>query len=123
MGGGIGWWFITNNQKVRLKDVSWDMIRKGYQSAYKIIKKGVKNKKVKPHEASLYMDKVSGGLDYSGFESMDMVIEAVPENLELKKTVFKDIESTVSKDTIIASNTSSLSIDEMASVLEFPKDF
>ena len=40
MGGGIGWWFINNKQYVRFKDVSWDMIRKSYQLAYKVVKKG-----------------------------------------------------------------------------------
>ena len=40
MGGGIAWWFINNQQFVRLKDISWDMVRKGYQSAASVVKKG-----------------------------------------------------------------------------------
>jgi 3-hydroxyacyl-CoA dehydrogenase / enoyl-CoA hydratase / 3-hydroxybutyryl-CoA epimerase len=123
MGGGIGWWFLDGGSSVRFKDISWDMVRQGYNAAFKVIQKGVKVKKVPAFKAPLLMDHVSSTLEYNGFEGMDLVVEAVPENLELKRSVFKDLEAAVSDTTIIASNTSSLSIDDMAQSLQHPERF
>ena len=123
MGGGIGWWFINNKQYVRFKDVSWDMIRKSYQLAYKVVKKGVSRRKISKHQLPLLMDRMSGTLDYDGFGLMDMVVEAVPELMDLKKKTLKEIEACVSDDAIIATNTSSLSIDVMAKALDRPERF
>ena len=123
MGGGIGWWFLNHNQDVRFKDVSWEMIRKGYQAAYKVIEKGMKRRKVPKHKASLMMNQVSSTLDYQGFGLMDLVVEAVPEKMALKKKIISEIEASVSDSTIIATNTSSLSIDEMAKSLKKPDRF
>lgn len=123
MGGGIGWWFANGGANVRFKDISWEMVRKGYQAIYKVVKKGLKLKKIKPFQAKQIMDRVSSSLDYSGFGLMDLVIEAVPENMKLKKQIFKDIEASVNDSTIIASNTSSLSINEMSKVINKPERF
>jgi len=123
MGGGIGWWFINHTQYVRFKDVSWDMVLKAYKTIFDTFKKGVKRKKINSYQLPLLMDKVSASLDYSGFESMDLVIEAVPEKMDLKKRVLADIESNVENTTIIASNTSSLCINELASDLKYPERF
>ena len=123
MGGGIAWWFINNQQFVRLKDISWDMVRKGYQSAASVVKKGVKRRKLSKNQAAYMLDQITSTLDYDGFQTMDLVIEAVPEKMGIKKDVLKDIEASVSDRTIIATNTSSLSIDEMASALKQPERF
>ena len=69
------------------------------------------------------MDRMSGTLDYDGFGLMDMVVEAVPELMDLKKKTLKEIEACVSDDAIIATNTSSLSIDVMAKALDRPERF
>ena len=69
------------------------------------------------------MDRVSASLDYKGFKTMDLVIEAVPEKMGLKKKVLAEIESNVNDNTIIASNTSSLSIDELSTSLKHPERF
>ncbi|MGC6367166.1 MAG: 3-hydroxyacyl-CoA dehydrogenase NAD-binding domain-containing protein [Candidatus Marinamargulisbacteria bacterium] len=123
MGGGIAWWFINNQQFVRLKDISWDMVRKGYQSAASVVKKGVKRRKLSKNQGAYMLDQITSTLEYDGFQTMDLVIEAVPEKMGIKKDVLKDIEASVSDRTIIATNTSSLSIDEMASALKQPERF
>ena len=123
MGGGIGWWFINSDQCVRFKDVSWEMIQKGYQSAYKIIQKGVKHRKIPTYQAPLMMNKFTATLDYTGFGLMDMVVEAVPESMDLKKKIIKEIEASVNDDTIIATNTSSLSVDDISKELTKPERF
>jgi 3-hydroxyacyl-CoA dehydrogenase/enoyl-CoA hydratase/3-hydroxybutyryl-CoA epimerase len=123
MGGGIGAWFIHHGQHVRLKDVNWDMIRKGYQSAASVIHKAVKRRKISAYQAPLILDRFSSTLDYSGFNALDMVIEAVPEKMTIKKAVLSDIEKQVSNQAIIATNTSSLSVTEMATTLTHPERF
>jgi len=123
MGGGIGWWFLSNQQMVRFKDISWEMVQKGYQAAYKIIKKGISNRKIKPHHGKQMMTNISSSLSYDGFGLMDMVVEAVPETMDLKKRVLKDIESAVHPSTIIATNTSSLDIDALADGFAHPDRF
>ena len=67
--------------------------------------------------------RLSASTEYSGFESVDLVVEAIPENMVLKQDTFKELEGIVSKDTILASNTSALSITEMASGLRHPDRF
>jgi 3-hydroxyacyl-CoA dehydrogenase/enoyl-CoA hydratase/3-hydroxybutyryl-CoA epimerase len=123
MGGGIGWWFVNHGQHVRFKDVSWDMIRKSYRLIYKWVSKGVKHRKIKPFLRGLIMNRISSTLNYSGFGAMDMIIEAVPENIDLKHSVLSEIEAQVTDDVIMATNTSSLSIDVMAQVLKKPDRF
>ncbi|MEZ4385165.1 MAG: 3-hydroxyacyl-CoA dehydrogenase NAD-binding domain-containing protein [Nannocystaceae bacterium] len=62
--------------------------------------------------------RVSGGLTLEGYETMDLIIEAVPENLELKKKVFAELESIVPETTVLASNTSALPLSEIGADLE-----
>ena len=123
MGGGIGWWFVNNAQSVRFKDISWDMILQAYKTMLSTFKKGLKRKKIKKYQLPLFMDRVSASLDYKGFKTMDLVIEAVPEKMDLKKNVLAEIESNVNDNAIIASNTSSLSIDELSTSLKHPERF
>ena len=78
-------WFVNSQQFIRFKDVSWEMIQKGYQATYKIFKKGVRYKKIEKYKLPQLMDRISGDISLNGFESMDLVIEAVPEDMELKK--------------------------------------
>lgn len=123
MGGGIAWWFAANQCQVRLRDISWEMIQKGYQATQKIVGKAQMLKKIPKTKAIQIMDALSATLTYDGFESMDVVIEAVPESMSLKKQVFSELEAVVSPTTILATNTSALSVDEMASELMHPERF
>ena len=63
---------------------------------------------------------LTGTTDYNELADADLVIEAVFENMEVKKEVFKTLSNTVRPETILASNTSYLNIDELASVVESP---
>ncbi len=123
MGAGIAWLLANDGVFVRLKDISWDFVGKGLGTIYAQIKKGLKIKKITPSKADRIFQLVSGTTDYSGFEHADLVVEAATENLDLKKKIFQELEANVSDKTIIASNTSSLSIDLMAQSIKHPERF
>ena len=121
MGGGIAWALASAEIPVRMKDIRWDAIAHGYRAASDILKTAILKKKLLPHVASLIQNRLSGGLTYIGFEKTDIVIEAVLEDIDLKKKVLADIEEHVCASTILASNTSALSITTLASALRHPE--
>lgn len=121
MGGGIAQLFASQNYGVRLKDISWELVAKGFEAAAKIFKGSVKRKRLSQREADLKLGHITGAIDYSGFKSAGLVIEAVVENMDIKKKVLKETENVVGPEAILASNTSSLSITEMAKAVNRPQ--
>jgi 3-hydroxyacyl-CoA dehydrogenase/enoyl-CoA hydratase/3-hydroxybutyryl-CoA epimerase len=123
MGGGIAWLFSHRNIPVRMKDVSQEGIALGFNQILKIYKQLKKIKKYNDSQINLKMDEISSTTDYSGFGNIDITIEAIIENINVKKEALKELEGYMRDDAIIASNTSSLSISQMASVLKKPERF
>jgi len=123
MGGGISWLFLNQDIPVRLKDIKWSFIEQAYQTAGDIFQERVKRRRLSKIEKGLKMGRLTSTLSLDGFEHSDIIVEAVPEDMALKKQVFADLESVVSSQTILASNTSALSISEMASDLKHPERF
>lgn len=123
MGSGIAWVLSKNDYAVRLKDIDYTALGKGFGTISELYHKSVKDKKMKKSEAALKFQHVSSAVDYSGFENLDLVVEAATENLELKNKLFVDLESTLPSHSIIATNTSSLGIAEMAQVFKSPERF
>lgn len=123
MGSGIAWLFSNRDIPVRMKDVDWDAIGKGYGSAFSIYTKLIKDRKLKKNEASLKFHRISGTVDYQGFNHLDLVVEAAVENLDLKQKILKELEGVLRKDAIIGSNTSSLTISEMGATMSHPDRF
>lgn len=123
MGGGIAWLFSNRDIPVRMKDISQFGIALGFNQVLKIYKQLKKIGKYNDSQISLKMDEISSTTDYSGFGNVDIVVEAIIENIEVKKDSFKELEHYTRDDTIIASNTSSLSITQMAKDLQHPQRF
>lgn len=123
MGGGIAWLFANKDINIRLKDITQEAIALGFRQIKKVFSQLKKIRKYNNSEISMKMSRVTSGTDYVGFEKAEIVVEAVVENIEVKKAVFKDLERKISKKTIIASNTSSLSITEMSKSLKNPERF
>lgn len=123
MGGGIAWLFSKIDLPVRMKDLSWDAVLKGFQQANKIYGQLKKIRRYNEREINNKLDKISGTLNYSGFKNTSLVVEAVVEDLKIKKSVLRELEKEVSDNTIIASNTSSLSINELSKALKKPDRF
>lgn len=114
MGGAIAHLVSKNNIPVRIKDLNLAAIGKGLETARKMYKYPLKIRKIKPHEVDFKMGLISGTLSYKGFGNTDIIIEAVIENLKIKKQVFKELSKLTQSNTILATNTSSLSVAKMA---------
>ncbi|MGA2480982.1 MAG: 3-hydroxyacyl-CoA dehydrogenase NAD-binding domain-containing protein [Spirochaetia bacterium] len=123
MGGKIAWLFASSGIPVVMKDIAWDAVRKGFTSAHEIYQELQKRKRLAAREVTLGMHRLSGAVDYRSLGSPDVVLEAVVENLAVKKAVLAEVEGKVSEDVLLASNTSSLSITEMSSALKRPERF
>lgn len=123
MGGGIAWCISNADIPVRMKDINWDAVGKGYAAVSDMYHDAVRVKKLSEREARLKAHRVSGAVDYSGFADADIVIEAVIEDADIKMKTFRELERIVRPDAIIATNTSSLSVDALASALDHPERF
>ncbi|MFW6339083.1 MAG: 3-hydroxyacyl-CoA dehydrogenase NAD-binding domain-containing protein, partial [Alkalispirochaetaceae bacterium] len=118
MGGKIAWLFSKNDIPVVMKDIAWEAVQKGYSAANEVYQFLKKRGKYSAGEVHLKMNKIHGTVHYEAIGSPDFVIEAVVEKMEVKKQVLRELESRVDRGAIIATNTSALSVSEMASVLE-----
>lgn len=123
MGGGIAQLAAARGIRARMKDIRHEAVTGGMQHARSIFQKGVERRKVTPKEAERGMALVSGGLDWSGFRAADVVVEAVVERLDVKRAVLAEAEEHVSPECVLATNTSSLSVDHMAEGLRRPGNF
>jgi 3-hydroxyacyl-CoA dehydrogenase/enoyl-CoA hydratase/3-hydroxybutyryl-CoA epimerase len=123
MGGGIAQLMAHNDLPARMKDVNLVMVAKGMEAAAKVFGESVKKRRMTPKEMQNKMALISGTADYSGFKNVDLAIEAIVEILDVKKKVFAEIDGIVPPHCIIASNTSSLPITEMAKATKRPDKF
>ena len=113
MGGGIAQVITYSGLPVVLKDVDQGALEKGMETIRKIYQGRVDKGKMSPTEMQSKLDLVTSTLTYDGFEDVDIVIEAVPEKMGVKKRVYAELEEVCPEHTVFASNTSALSISEM----------
>lgn len=122
MGGGVAQLLAYRGFNVRLKDIKPEAIALGLRHAQQAFDKAVRRRRIDKRDASKMMHRISPTLDYSGFGNADLVIEAVLERMDVKKTVLRETEASM-QEGVLTSNTSSLSITEMQSALEHPERF
>ena len=123
MGGGIAQLFAGRNIPSRVKDINFDAVGKAYQQAASVLKGKVRRRRITKLEMSQILQKITGTIDYSGFKSVDFIVEAIVEDLEIKKTVFKELENNIREDAIVVTNTSSLLVNDMAKAFKYPQRF
>ncbi len=123
MGGGIAQLAAFRGIHVRMKDIRHDAVASGLRHAQKLFAGLVKRRKLRRREAGQRMALISGGLGYDGFKRQDLVVEAVVEKMDIKRIVLRETENAVGSGCVLATNTSSLSVDEMASALARPENF
>ena len=120
MGGGIAQVAAYHQIPVRLKDVVVEALTTGYKVAHQRFYERQRVGKLSSQEVSQRMALISPTLAYTGFGTADLVIESVVENLDVKRSVLSDIENVTRPDTVIATNTSSLTLSEMATSMRRP---
>jgi 3-hydroxyacyl-CoA dehydrogenase/enoyl-CoA hydratase/3-hydroxybutyryl-CoA epimerase len=121
MGAGIASIAVQRNTLVRLKDTDHARIGKGLAAVRSVLQERLARKQITRLQLDDYMSLVGGSTDYSGFESVDLVIEAVFEDLDLKHRVLAEVEPTISESAIYASNTSTIPITQIADVATHPE--
>lgn len=123
MGGGIAWLLADQNLSPIMKDINKSGLELGLKQAAQNFKSALKRKKITEDDYARKMSSIIPTMNFENFKIIDLVVEAIVEDMNLKKKVFKEVENYVSKDCLLTSNTSSLSINEMASVLTNPERF
>lgn len=123
MGGGIAFQSASMGVPVLMKDIKHEQLDLGMGEATKLLNKEVERKKMTPEKMGKVIAAISPTLSYADFGSTQFVVEAVVENEKVKKAVLADVEKVTSPDTILASNTSTISITKLAEGLERPDKF
>lgn len=123
MGGGIAYQNAVKGFPVMMKDINLASLDLGMNEANKLLAKRVERGQMKPLDAGTVLSRIMPTLSYDGIENTDIVIEAVVENVKVKSMVLPDVESRLREDAILASNTSTISIDLLAGNLKRPENF
>ena len=123
MGGGIAQLGADKGIHVRVKDLNHDALSKAFVAASSIWQKKLKTKRMTKYEFTEKMGRISGGTDYAGFGRMDLVVEAIVEDMKIKQAVIGETAKHMPEQAIIATNTSSLSVTEMAKGHPRPENF
>jgi 3-hydroxybutyryl-CoA dehydrogenase len=120
MGSGIVETCARAGYTVTVCEINTAVLQKGLERLEKSIKRGVSRGKLSQANMDVALARITGTTDMADLEGSDLVVEAVVENMALKKEVFASLDQLCAPEVILASNTSSLSITEMASVTERP---
>jgi 3-hydroxyacyl-CoA dehydrogenase/enoyl-CoA hydratase/3-hydroxybutyryl-CoA epimerase len=123
MGGGIAQLAASSGISARLRDIRTEAIGDALHHASELFDAAARKRRMTRLEAAAGMERISGGIDLSGFGQVQVVVEAVVEKMEVKKKVLAEVEARIPPDAVLTSNTSSLSIDEMAKALQRPESF
>lgn len=120
MGNGIAQVSAQAGYDVMMSDIKDEFIQKGIATIEKSLDRLVKRETIKESDKAAIMSRIKTTLDMKDAKDADMVIEAAPEILDLKKNIFKQLEEICKPDAILATNTSSLPIGEIAAVTKTP---
>ena len=120
MGAGIAQSFASNGFQVVLRDIKQEFVDRGVTFIQKNIDRLVSKEKLTPEQASSIMANIEGTTELSAAADCTLIVEAAVENMDIKKSIFAELDKVCSKDTIFATNTSSLSITEVAAATNRP---
>jgi 3-hydroxyacyl-CoA dehydrogenase/enoyl-CoA hydratase/3-hydroxybutyryl-CoA epimerase/enoyl-CoA isomerase len=123
MGGGIAYQSAFKGTPIIMKDIAQAGIDLGLSEASKLLSKMVERGRMSVAEMAGVLSKIQPSLCYDGFDSVDVVVEAVVENPKVKHAVLAETESRIRDDAVLASNTSTISITHLAEPLKRPENF
>jgi len=121
MGAGIASIAVQHGSLVRLKDADHARVAKGYAAVRDVLKERLTRKQITKIQYSDYMALIGGTVDYSGFGNVDLVIEAVFEDLAVKHQVLRETEAAIHPSAIFATNTSTIPISLIAQASSRPE--
>jgi 3-hydroxyacyl-CoA dehydrogenase len=122
MGGGIGMCFANAGIPVTLVDAKQEALDRGLATIRKNYDRSVTRGSLKPEQMESRLALITPTLDYAALGNADLVIEAVFENMALKKDIFAKLDAVAKPGAILGTNTSTLDIDEIAAVTKRPQD-
>ncbi|MGH9463843.1 MAG: 3-hydroxyacyl-CoA dehydrogenase NAD-binding domain-containing protein, partial [Vicinamibacteria bacterium] len=121
MGGGMAWALSSHDLRVRLKDVRPEALGSGLAAARRIYDRERERDRLTAWELDQKMTLISPTMDWSGFGRVDVVLEAIVEDVAIKKKVLQELEPEISDRCLIGSNTSTLPIAELQGALGLPE--
>lgn len=122
MGGGIAMNFLSAGTPVVILEMKQDALERGVATIRKNYEGQVKKGKLKPEKYESIISQLSTTLDYAAIGDADIVIEAVFEDMEVKKAVFEQLDKVMKPGAILASNTSTLDVNKIAAFTKRPQD-
>jgi 3-hydroxybutyryl-CoA dehydrogenase len=123
MGNGIAQVTAQAGYEVTMSDIKEEFVKKGMETISKSLDRGVKKGTMQESEKAAILARIKTTTDNKNAKDADMVIEAAPEILDLKKNIFKQLDEICKPDAILATNTSSLPIGEIATAVKNPARF
>ena len=123
MGGGIAYQSAYKGIPIKMKDIAQAGLDLGLSEAGKLLSRRVAKGRMTPEKMGEVLNSIDPMLSYDGFDQVDIVVEAVVENPKVKHAVLAETEKQITEDTILASNTSTISISYLAEALERPQNF
>ena len=123
MGGGIAYQSALKGTPIIMKDIAQAGLDLGLSEASKLLSKQVERDWISVAEMAGVLNKIQPSLSYDGFDTVDVVVEAVVENPKVKHAVLTETETHIRDDAILASNTSTISITHLAEPLQRPENF
>ncbi len=123
MGGGVAYQSALKGTPIIMKDIAPAGIELGLKEAKKLLTKRVEKGRMKADQMADVLNAITPALSYGDFKGVDLVVEAVVENPKVKDIVLCEVEDMVREDTILTSNTSTISINRLAKNLKRPENF
>jgi 3-hydroxybutyryl-CoA dehydrogenase len=120
MGAGIAQAFAAKGYEVVIRDIKDEFVDRGLTNIRKGLEKRVAKGKMTEEDKDALLSRISGTTDMNFAVDCDLIVEAAVENMEIKKQIFSELDSICKPETILASNTSSLSITEVAAATKRP---
>lgn len=121
MGNGIAQVAAQVGCEVVMRDIEDQYVQRGLDNIDRFLSKSVEKGKIKAEEKDAAIGRITGTTDMADLKDVDLVVEAVIEDLNLKKAVFKELDEICRPDIVLASNTSSMSVTEIAAATKRPE--
>ena len=123
MGGGVAYQSASKGTPILMKDINEGALQLGLDEATKLLNKRVSRGRMDSRKMASVLNSITPTLNYGDFSTVDIVVEAVVENPKVKKAVLAEVEGHLPEGAVLTSNTSTISITELATALKNPENF